>query len=167
MKNIIQTLGFIFLFGMLFLSDGLAQRNSNIGRYTIETERLGVEMDGSVTLRAWGTGRNRFDAVDQAKKNAVRDVLFKPTRNGSSDCNPHPLVPEVNAEMKYEDYFNRFFSDRRGSYKKFCSGKDERISNKIFRRGMGDSKMVTYSVIVRVLRSELKEQLREDGIIKY
>lgn len=167
MKNIIQTLGFIFLFGMLFFFDGLAQRNSNIGRYTIETECLGVEMDGSVTLRAWGTGRNRFDAVDQAKKNAVRDVLFKPTRNGSSDCNPHPLVPEVNAEMKYEDYFNRFFSDRRGSYKKFCSGKDERISNKIFRRGMGDSKMVTYSVIVRVLRSELKEQLREDGIIKY
>ena len=167
MKNIIQTLGFIFLFGMLFFFDGLAQRNSNIGRYTIETECLGVEMDGSVTLRAWGTGRNRFDAVDQAKKNAVRDVLFKPTRNGSSDCNPHPLVPEVNAEMKYEDYFNRFFSDRRGSYKKFCSGKDERISNKIFRRGMGDSKIVTYSVIVRVLRSELKEQLREDGIIKY
>ena len=167
MKNIIQTLGFIFLFGMLFFFDGLAQRNSNIGRYTIETECLGVEMDGSVTLRAWGTGRNRFDAVDQAKKNAVRDVLFKPTRNGTSDCNPHPLVPEVNAEMKYEDYFNRFFSDRRGSYKKFCSGKDERISNKIFRRGMGDSKMVTYSVIVRVLRSELKEQLREDGIIKY
>ena len=167
MKNIIQTLGFIFLFGMLFFFDGLAQRNSNIGRYTIETECLGVEMDGSVTLRAWGTGRNRFDAVDQAKKNAVRDVLFKPTRNGSSDCNPHPLVPEVNAQMKYEDYFNRFFSDRRGSYKKFCSGKDERISNKIFRRGMGDSKMVTYSVIVRVLRSELKEQLREDGIIKY
>ena len=167
MKNIIQTLGFIFLFAMLFFFDGLAQRNSNIGRYTIETECLGVEKDGSVTLRAWGTGRNRFDAVDQAKKNAVRDVLFKPTRNGSSDCNPHPLVPEVNAEMKYEDYFNRFFSDRRGSYKKFCSGKDERISNKIFRRGMGDSKMVTYSVIVRVLRSELKEQLREDGIIKY
>ena len=32
---------------------------------------------------------------------------------------------------------------------------------------MSDSKMVTYSVIVRVKRSELKEQLREDGIIKY
>ena len=38
MKNIIQTLGFIFLFGILFFFDGLAQRNSNIGRYTIETE---------------------------------------------------------------------------------------------------------------------------------
>jgi len=167
MKNLKLLPSLIFMVAFLGINDVDAQRNSNIGHYSIETECLGVEMDGSVTLRAWGTGRNRFDAVDQAKKNAVRDVLFKSSRKGSSDCNPHPLVPEVNAEMKYEDYFNRFFSDKRGSYKKFCSGKDERLSNKIFRRGMGDSKMVTYSVIVRVLRSELKEQLREDGIIKY
>ena len=66
---------------MLFLSgitsDLTAQRNSNIGYYTIESECLGSELDGSITLRAWGTGRNRFDAVDQAKKNALREVIFK------------------------------------------------------------------------------------------
>ena len=148
---------------MLFLSgitsDLTAQRNSNIGYYTIESECLGSELDGSITLRAWGTGRNRFDAVDQAKKNALREVIFKGIRKGSVECNQRPLLPEVNAEMKYEDFFNRFFSDRTDDYKKFCSGKDERLDNKIFRRGMGDSKMVTYSVIVRVLRAELKDYL--------
>lgn len=148
---------------MLFLSgitsDLTAQRNSNIGYYTIESECLGSELDGSITLRAWGTGRNRFDAVDQAKKNALREVIFKGIRKGSPECNQRPLLPEVNAEMKYEDFFNRFFSDRTDDYKKFCSGKDERLDNKIFRRGMGDSKMVTYSVIVRILRADLKEYL--------
>ena len=148
---------------MLFLSgitsDLTAQRNSNIGYYTIESECLGSELDGSITLRAWGTGRNRFDAVDQAKKNALREVIFKGIRKGSPECNQRPLLPEVNAEMKYEDFFNRFFSDRTDDYKKFCSGKDERLDNKIFRRGMGDSKMVTDSVIVRVLRAELKDYL--------
>lgn len=148
---------------MLFLSgitsDLTAQRNSNIGYYTIESECLGSELDGSITLRAWGTGRNRFDAVDQAKKNALREVIFKGIRKGSPECNQRPLLPEVNAEMKYEDFFNRFFSDRTDDYKKFCSGKDERLDNKIFRRGRGDSKMVTYSVIVRVLRAELKDYL--------
>ena len=148
---------------MLFLSgitsDLTAQRNSNLGYYTIESECLGSELDGSITLRAWGTGRNRFDAVDQAKKNALREVIFKGIRKGSPECNQRPLLPEVNAEMKYEDFFNRFFSDRTDDYKKFCSGKDERLDNKIFRRGMGDSKMVTYSVIVRVLRAELKDYL--------
>ena len=148
---------------MLFLSgitsDLTAQRNSNIGYYTIESECLGSELDGSITLRAWGTGRNRFDAVDQAKKNALREVIFKGIRKGSPECNQRPLLPEVNAEMKYEDFFNRFFSDRTDDYKKFCSGKAERLDNKIFRRGMGASKMVTYSVIVRVLRAELKDYL--------
>lgn len=167
MKKLVLIMGFTLFACFFWNTETYAQRNSNIGHYSIETECLGVEFDGSVTLRAWGTGRNRFDAVDQAKKNAVRDILFKSMRKGNGDCNPHPLVPEVNAEIKYEDYFNRFFSDRKGIYKQFCSGKDERLSNKIFRRGMGDSIMVTYSVIVRVKRSELKEQLREDGIIKY
>ena len=147
----------LFLSGII--SDLTAQRNSNIGYYTIESECLGSELDGSITLRAWGTGRNRFDAVDQAKKNALREVIFKGIRKGSPECNQRPLLPEVNAEMKYEDFFNRFFSDRTDDYKKFCSGKDERLDNKIFRRGMGDSKMVTYSVIVRVLRAELKDYL--------
>ena len=149
----------LMLVAGFWMVDITAQRNSNIGYYTIEPECLGTELDGSVTLRSWGTGRNRFDAVDQAKKNAVRDVIFKGIRKGSSECNPRPLLPEVNAEMKYEDFFNRFFSDKGGDYKKFCSGKDERLDNKIFRRGMGDSKMVTYSVIVRVLRAELKDYL--------
>ena len=158
MKKSVLILTVILTAGF-WMTDVTAQRNSNIGYYTIEPECLGTELDGSVTLRAWGTGRNRFDAVDQAKKNAVRDVIFKGIRKGSSECNPRPLLPEVNAEMKYEDFFNRFFSDKGGDYKKFCSGKDERLDNKIFRRGMGDSKMVTYSVIVRVLRAELKDYL--------
>ncbi len=158
MKKTVQTISLILIV-CLWTFNSEAQRNSNIGKYNIEPECLGVEMDGSVTLRVWGTGRNRIDAVDQAKKIAVRDVLFKGIRKGNPDCNPRPLVPEVNAEMKYEDFFNRFFSDKGGDYKKFVSGRDERLDNKIFRKGMGDSKTVTYSVIVRVLRSELKEYL--------
>ncbi len=158
MKKTVQTISLIIIV-CLWTMNAEAQRNSNIGNYNIEPECLGVEMDGSVTLRVWGTGRNRTDAVDQAKKIAVRDVLFKGIRKGNPDCNPRPLISEVNAEMKYEDFFNRFFSDKGGDYKKFVSGKDERLDNKIFRRGMRDSKSVTYSVIVRVLRSELKEYL--------
>ena len=165
MRTSVHTISLIILV-CLWSMNGIAQRNSNIGHYTIEPECLGVEMDGSVTLRAWGTGRNRIDTVDQAKKTAVRDVLFKGLRKGNPDCNPRPLVPEVNAEMKYEDYFNRFFSDRHDEYKKFVSGNDERLDNKIFRRGMGDSRTVTYSVIVRIKRAQLKEQLIEDGILK-
>jgi hypothetical protein len=133
--------------------------------YSYSTECLGVELDGSQTLKAWGNGRNREDAVEQAKKNAVRDVIFKGIRDGKQDCNQKPLVFEVNAQEKYEDYFNKFFADG-GEYRNFISLKDERIFDKIKRDKQRTAESVTHGVIVRVLRSELKQKLIQDGIIK-
>ena len=147
------------------IADSWAQQRENAGNYPTESECLGVELDGSVTLKAWGTGRNRFDAVAQAKKNAVRDVLFKGITKGSQECNPRPLIPEVNAETKYEDYFFKFFSDKIGTYKEFTSARDERLDNTIFRSRKGGDKTSTYSVVVRVLRSELRQKLIADGIL--
>ena len=84
---------------------------------TFETECLGTELDGSQTLRSWGKGKDKADAIEQAKKNAVRDVIFKGINAGSGECSKKPLILEVNAQEKYEYYFNAFFKDG-GAYKK-------------------------------------------------
>ena len=60
----------------LSLPDAAAKKSVS-SYHSFESECLGVELDGSETLRAWGRGKNRTDAIEQAKKNAVRDVLFK------------------------------------------------------------------------------------------
>lgn len=135
------------------------------GNYQYKTECMGVELDGSVTLKAWGNGRNRADAVEQAKKNAVRDVIFSSILEGKQECPRKPLILEVNAEEKYETYFNTFFTDG-GEYKNFISLKDERIGEKISRDRKKARESVTNGMIVRVLRSELKNKLITDGIIK-
>lgn len=147
----------------IFLS--CSTKKSTSTNYNYSTECLGVELDGSQTLKAWGNGRNREDAVEQAKKNAVRDVIFKGIRDGKQDCNQKPIVFEVNAQEKYEDYFNKFFTDG-GEYRNYISLKDERIFDKINRDKQRTSESVTHGVIVRVLRSELKQKLIQDGIIK-
>lgn len=127
-----------------------------------DTECLGIEGDGSQTVRAWGTGRNRADATEQAKKNAVSDILFKGVRGGSAECNLKPLVTEVNARERYEEYFDRFFMDG-GEYTKFVSAADE----KLFSKNKQKNKVGAYfGVTVRVLRGELKAQLKADGVIK-
>ena len=134
--------------------------------YATETECLGIELDGSQTLKAWGTGRHWKDAADQAKKNAVRDVLFKGHFTGSKDCYEKPLILEVNAQEKYEDYFNAFFRDG-GEYSNYVSLKDERIMRHVIRAADSRNKdQSKYSVVVRVLRVELKEKLVMDGILK-
>lgn len=135
------------------------------GNYIYKTECMGIELDGSVTLKAWGNGRNRADAVEQAKKNAVRDVIFTSILEGKQDCAKKPLITEVNAEEKYEDYFNKFFADG-GEFKNFITLKDERIGEKISRDRKKARESVTNGLVVRVLRAELKSKLIADGIIK-
>lgn len=136
-----------------------AQSNSTMNG--LDVECLGVEMDGSQTLRAMGTGRKKSDAVEQAKKNAVNAVLFTGINAGLNMCDVRPLVSEVNARDKYEDYFNAFFKDG-GEYLKYVSMKDKKFFSNSKKK---DKIGATYRITVRVLRSQLKLKLREDGIL--
>ncbi len=122
---------------------------------------MGVELDGSQTLRVQGYGRNRADAKEQAMKNAVWAVIFDGVKDGVEGCNMRPLVTEVNAKERYEDYFNLFFADN-GAYKEYVSMRDTK-------RGSGgrakDKLGYAYDLTIRVLRAELKARLKADNVI--
>ena len=135
------------------------------GNYTYETECMGVEGDGSQTLKAWGNGRNREDAIEQAKKNGVRDVLFKGIRNGKTECNVKPVLFDVNIREKNEAYFNAFFADQ-GPYKEFITGEDGsdmHFSVVQGRKKAGDQE--TYGVVIRVQRAKLQDRMIQDQIM--
>jgi hypothetical protein len=161
MKSLIFS-SFVFVILVLF---SCSPQKRTARNYSYNTECLGVEMDGSQTVKTWGNGRNRWDAIEQAKKNAVKDVLFNGIYEGKQECEKRPLVAEVNAQQKYEAYFNKFFADD-GEYKNYVSLKDERIGQKISRDNKGARQSVTHGVVVRVLRAELKQKMIEDGILK-
>lgn len=97
---------FLVLFAVFMLTSAEAQKQPVYARSSIRC--MGVELDGSQTLRVQGYGRNRSDAKEQAMKNAVWAVIFDGIRDGVEGCNMKPLVTEVNAKERYEDYFNLF-----------------------------------------------------------
>jgi hypothetical protein len=131
------------------------------GAFAQETECISKEMDGSLTLRVWGTGRNKTDALEQAKKQAVYDVLFKGITRGNNDYNMRPIMTEVNARQRYQDYFDIFFMDR-GEYRKYISMEDKRAGSTRTRRNYRD---VTVGTTVRVLVPQLRARLKEDGLL--
>ena len=145
---------------------------SSTSYYTFQTECVNVELDGSQTLKAYGMGGTKIDATEQARKNAVRDVIFKGISSGSAECQAKPLLIEVNAEEKYRSYFNTFFTDRgprprAGHYSQFVTLQDERFIRRIGRRPVTqNADQDVYSVVVRVLREQLRQQLINDGILK-
>lgn len=129
---------------------------------TFAIECMGVDLDGSQTLRAWGTGKNKAQAMETAKKNAVRAVIFDGIKDGSQECNRKPLVFEVNAKEKYEQYFNRFFADG-GDYKAYTSMTDEKRTSRL---KSSNRAIENWGVVVRVDRAALRQRLIDDGIIK-
>lgn len=122
---------------------------------------MGVELDGSQTLRVIGYGKNRTDAKEQAMKNAVWTVVFDGIREGVAGCNMRPLVTEANACERYEDYFNTFFADG-GDYKKYVSLRDTKKGSAARAK---DKVGYSYEMTIRILRPQLKTRLKADNII--
>ena len=146
----------------LLLFVGSKANNKLSGNYTHEIECMGAELDGSITLKAWGKGKNRADALEQARKEVINAVLFVGIRNGKPDCETRPILNAPNIRENKADYFNNFFKDG-GDYKKFTSDKDESFGKKEKAKGRdGD---VMYGFIIRVLRSDLKKQMITDKIL--
>ncbi len=160
-----------YLFSVFVITIALAvftncnPQKKTAGAYSHKTECIGANnLDGTQTVKAWGTGRNRIQAVKRAKKNAVRDVLFNGITEGGQDCEKRPVVAEVNAHRKYESYFNIFFADD-GDYEDYVSARDERIRFKFLRNRRWGRSSITNSVIVTVYRYELRQKMIADGII--
>lgn len=155
MRKILFTIYALLGFGLNVSAQGSARP------VKIIVECLGVEMDGSQTLRVAGEGRNRSDAREQCKKNAVWAVIFNGVRDGVGGCDMRPLVTEVNAQERYEDYFNLFFADG-GPYLKYVSLRDTKSGSTEHKK---DKIGATYYLTVRVLRSKLKARLKADNVI--
>lgn len=129
---------------------------------SLPIECLSPEQDGSLTVLVTGSGRNMNDAREQALKNAVSAILFDGIRNNNSGYTSKPLLLEVNARERYQDYFNIFFTDG-GEFTKYASKEDMRIFSREKQRGRHE---VHVRFAVRVLVPQLKEKLVTDGIIK-
>lgn len=163
MKKLNYILGAAVAISVAVTSCGDPQRGL-AGAYEHKTECIGVEGDGSQTVKGWGTGRNREDAVEQAKKNGLADVLFKGIISDKG-CNSKPILFDSNIREKKEDYFNAFFADG-GPYMEFITSEDGSDMHLSVAKGRGQSgDQELYGVIIRVQRAKLRAKMIQDGIL--
>lgn len=123
---------------------------------------LYTDVDGTVTLRSWGKGKNKSQAMETAKKNAVSAVLFDGITKGAKGADQRPVITVVNARKRHEDYFNRFFTDG-GDYRKFTSMTDEKNTSRVKSK---NNSLENWGIVVRVDRPALVRQMKQDGIIE-
>lgn len=118
--------------------------------------------DGSITVRVAASGRNYADALEQAGKFALRQMIFHGITVPGNSLLSKPLVTEVNAEEKYQLFFNSFFSEG-GDYSRFVSTQDKRSRSDQLSKERVSVRTVS---TIRILRSDLKNYLLENNIIK-
>lgn len=147
---------------MLLTSCGSKKKVVETAAYREQpTECLGKSMDGTLTLKVWAKGTSRMEAIREAKKKAINEVLFQGIAGGG-DCNTYPLVDAPNARTKYEQYFNKFFTDG-GGFKKFADEVEKRSEADNFQ---GANSQQVYGVVLKIDRPALKKRLQKDKIIE-
>ncbi|MBQ6571113.1 MAG: hypothetical protein IIX31_00310 [Alistipes sp.] len=130
--------------------------------YMSETTFLNDIGDGSITVRASGLGKTVANARLQARKQAVRDIIFKGVNVPNNSMLSKPIVTEVNAAQKYQSFFNVFFADN-GDWKKFVSNQDNKPTKHVYKE---TTLQVKEYMTVRVDVFALKNYLIENGIVK-
>lgn len=136
--------------------------HSTQAAYPTKCEYLNNELDGSITVRAYGQGRNRGDALAQARKNAIHQVIFEGIYVPGNEVLSRPLIFGNNITTKHEEFFNNFFRDG-GEYKNFVHNTDRRIRTN---EKSWTGTQAKISTTITVERALLKQYLKEQNIIK-
>ena len=136
------------------LGQSSKQQKKTSSYYDFETECLQDKLDGSYIFYTWGKGSDKSEAINQAKKNAINDLLFKGINKG---CQLNPLIIEINGGVKYKSYVNSFFQK---DFNDFIT--IEKSPKKLFK----SEQQTTYGVKVCIKTDALKKKLIKDNIIK-
>jgi hypothetical protein len=173
--NTIKYLFVVMLSSVLMTACGTTKKaTTNLGSSSFEVQCLGSGADGKLKLRSWANAKTTQQAIDNAKKKAVRDLLFLGIRKGGSECGFAPMLLEVNAAKKHEDYFNRFFADN-GAYLMFVELVEDNMTTKKKSQKLAEIKSkinvdsssgVAHVIDVIVDKTTLKQHLKSERIIK-
>lgn len=174
MNNIKHVL-LLMLSLVLMASCGATKKSTtNLGSSSFKVQCLGSEADGKLKLRSWANAKTTPEAIENAKKKAIRELLFLGIRSGGSECGFAPMILEVNAAKKHEDYFNRFFADN-GAYLMFVELVEDNMTTKKKSQKLAKIKSkinvqstsgVAHVIDVLVDKAALKKHLKSERILK-
>ncbi len=131
--------------------------------YNCSVECLGTGVDGTQLVKAWGIGADMNEAIEKAKLNAIRTVLFNGITAGKAGCMIVPLINVPGTEQLHQDFFNKFFSAD-GKYVNFIVLSVDQGVDPMDRIKAG--KQYKVAVVAAVLHSSLRKELENNGIVK-
>lgn len=157
-----QSIGLLALVAVIAILTGCGVKKSQ-ANYDYKSKVLSSNYDGTFVIRTQIRARNARIAFIDAQRKAVQEVIFDGVDAGSNGVEPlKPLLFDMNARRKYEDYFTEFFRDE-GEWTKYANLADKRRGTTTYKRN-GIQSIETITVTVD--RKALQERLIADGILE-
>jgi len=151
----------IFLFSLIISTSASLAQQLGSANYTSESECFTIRPDGSMIVRCTGTGPNKAIALQQARKSALYDVIFKGFIGKGSNCTCKPMLTSVSVYENNKYYFDDFFSSKTVCKRYAVRYRPQKINgNNIVYLSNGVKVYVVYKVYV----NRLSKKLSLDGI---
>ena len=135
------------------------------GYYEYETECVGISKDGYQVVKTWGTALDHNQAVFNARKNAIDDIIFKGIRDGNGGCRVRPLVSNPNIKRDHQAYFNDFYAAN-GAFQDFVSDPSGNWVDRALKENPLSDGKTAYEVLVEVDVKSLKAFLIDQNFIQ-
>jgi hypothetical protein len=127
-----------------------------VGAFEVSCEAVGVE--GVQVLQVYGVARNDRDALLEARRNAVRALLFRGV--STRVCTVPPLLRPAQLTSEADEYFARFFA-RGGLYLSYVEFAGDEVESRVT---IGRDVKIGTTVVVN--RRRLLQDLEQAGIIR-
>ena len=155
----------IIVFSVLILISCKVKTPSISGYYEYESECVGISRDGFQVVKTWGTALNHNQAIFNARKNAVDDIIFKGIRNGNGGCDTKPLISKPNFKRNNQPYFDDFYASN-GAFQDFVSDPTGNWLKRALKENPQSDGKTAYEVLVAVDVRGLKAFLINQNLIQ-
>lgn len=115
------------------------------------------EVEGTITMRAIGTGKGMKQAIADAEKNAIQVILFRGLPESQQNL---PMIPlnEYQAVQKYPEYFRLLYDKYR--YRTFIMASVPTLGSI-----KSTKKLKSIAVDLKINIYALRRDLEQNGII--
>jgi hypothetical protein len=135
---------------------GLHSCSPKVLPYSAEVNFLYKEAQGTIAVKSTGYGKKQLQAVEDAKKNAFKVLMFKGIPG--TELNVPLIENEGEARSKNSDYLNKFFNE--GYYKTFVMSATESSNLIKIKR----TKKIT--VDIKINYNSLRKDLEQNQLIR-
>jgi hypothetical protein len=162
MKNI----SVIVIMLVMILSCKSKLKPREIGNYNYITTAVDMR-DNKYLVTAWGKGTSENEALEEAMRNAVKDILYKGLTQGNPNVRVMPVFLIHDAESKNAD-FNASFFKTDGDYLNYVVLYNQPISQNRSKKTRKADKVLNIAFDFQLLvnREKLVSDLKNNGIIK-